>query len=178
MCEKTVTRRCSVSPKNSTKKSSNVYVLLYVGDHDDAYKWAETKKLDVNPNTRAIQLYDMVSQEEIDEAYNSVGEDYIAVLRQAAENIEAYHKNQVRPGFIMTKENGVILGQKVTPIAAVGLYVPNGTAAYPSSLLMNCVPAKIAGCPLLVTVTPPGPDGKVDPAILAAAKIAGVDKIY
>ena len=78
----------------------------------------------------------------------------------------------------MTKENGVILGQKVTPIAAVGLYVPNGTAAYPSSLLMNCVPAKIAGCPLLVTVTPPGPDGKVDPAILAAAKIAGVDKIY
>ena len=96
-----------------------------------------------------------VSQEEIDEAYNSVGEDYIAVLRQAAENIEAYHKNQVRPGFIMTKENGVILGQKVTPIAAVGLYVPNGTAAYPSSLLMNCVPAKIAGCPLLVTVTPP-----------------------
>ena len=119
-----------------------------------------------------------VSQEEIDEAYNSVGEDYIAVLRQAAENIEAYHKNQVRPGFIMTKENGVILGQKVTPIAAVGLYVPNGTAAYPSSLLMNCVPAKIAGCPLLVTVTPPGPDGKVDPAILAAAKIAGVDKIY
>lgn len=119
-----------------------------------------------------------VTAEEIDSAYNSVGEDYLAVLRQAAENIEAYHKNQVRPGFIMTKENGVVLGQKVTPIAAVGLYVPNGTAAYPSSLLMNCVPAKIAGCPLLVIVTPPGPDGSVDPAILAAAKIAGVDKVY
>ena len=70
-----------------------------------------------------------VTAEEIDSAYNSVGEDYLAVLRQAAEHIEAYHKNQVRPGFIMTKENGVVLGQKVSPVAAVGLYVPNGTAA-------------------------------------------------
>lgn len=119
-----------------------------------------------------------VTQEEIDEAFETVGDDYLTVLRQAAANIEEYHRHQVRPGFIMTRDNGVVLGQKVTPIAAVGLYVPNGTAAYPSSLLMNCVPAKIAGCPLLVIVTPPGPDGKVDPAILAAAKIAGVDKIY
>lgn len=148
-------------------------IIADVVKNGDEALYRYTEKLD----KAKLERLD-VTQEEIDEAFASVGEDYIAVLRQAAENIEAYHKNQVRPGFIMTKENGVILGQKVTPIAAVGLYVPNGTAAYPSSLLMNCVPAKIAGCPLLVTVTPPGPDGKVDPAILAAAKIAGVDKIY
>ncbi len=119
-----------------------------------------------------------VTDAEIDEAMDRVGEDYLAVLRLAAKNIEEYHRHQIRSGFVMTRENGAVLGQIVTPIERVGLYVPNGTAAYPSSLLMNCVPAKLAGCAMLVIVTPPGKDGKVDPAILAAARIAGVDRIY
>ena len=120
----------------------------------------------------------LVTQEEVNAAYESVSEEYRAVLRQAAENIAEYHRNQIRPGFVMTRPNGVVLGQKVTPIERVGLYVPNGTAAYPSSLLMNCVPAKLAGCSLLVITTPPNADGKVDASILAAAKIAGVDLIF
>ena len=120
----------------------------------------------------------LVTQEEVNAAYESVSEEYRAVLRQAAENIAEYHRNQIRPGFVMTRPNGVVLGQKVTPIERVGLYVPNGTAAYPSSLLMNCVPAKLAGCSMLVITTPPNADGKVDDSILAAAKIAGVDLIF
>lgn len=120
----------------------------------------------------------LVTQEEVDAAYESVSEEYRAVLRQAAENIAEYHRNQIRPGFVMTRPNGVVLGQKVTPIERVGLYVPNGTAAYPSSLLMNCVPAKLAGCSMLVITTPPNADGKVDDSILAAAKLAGVDLIF
>lgn len=119
-----------------------------------------------------------VTESEIDAAMEQVGDDYLDVLRLAAKNIEEYHRHQVRAGFVMTRDSGAVLGQIVTPIEKVGLYVPNGTAAYPSSLLMNCVPAKIAGCAMLVIVTPPGKDGTVDPAILAAARIAGVDRIY
>ena len=120
----------------------------------------------------------LVSPAELEEAWEAVSPEYRDVLTLARDNIAEYHRNQIRPGFVMTRPDGVVLGQKVTPIARVGLYVPNGTAAYPSSLLMNCVPAKLAGCGMLVVVTPPGKDGKVDPAILAAAKIAGVDRIY
>lgn len=120
----------------------------------------------------------LVSREEIEQAVNEVGEDYLAVLKKAADNIAEYHRNQIRTGFVMEREKGVVLGQKVTPIERVGLYVPNGTAAYPSSLLMNCVPAKLAGCSLLVITTPPNDDGKIDASILAAAEIAGVDRIY
>lgn len=120
----------------------------------------------------------LVSREEIEQAVSEVGADYLAVLKKAADNIAEYHRNQIRTGFVMERENGVVLGQKVTPIERVGLYVPNGTAAYPSSLLMNCVPAKLAGCSLLVITTPPNADGKIDASILAAAEIAGVDRIY
>ena len=120
----------------------------------------------------------LVTEEEIEEAFASVSGEYRAVLQLAHDNIAEYHRCQIRPGFVMTRPNGVVLGQKVTPIERVGLYVPNGTAAYPSSLLMNCVPAKLAGCGMLVITTPPGRDGKIDPAIRAAAKIAGVDRIY
>lgn len=120
----------------------------------------------------------LVSPEELDAAWNAVDGEYREVLRLAAENIAEYHRRQLRPGFVLTRPDGVVLGQKVTPIARVGLYVPNGTAAYPSSLLMNCVPAKLAGCGMLVVVTPPNADGRVDSAILAAAKIAGVDRIF
>lgn len=119
-----------------------------------------------------------VTKEEIDGAYHSVDAAFIAILEEAAGNIRAFHEKQKREGFTIEKENGVVLGQKVTPIEKVGLYVPGGTAAYPSTVLMDSIPAKIAGCKEIVMVTPPAKDGGVNPAILAAAKVAGVDRIF
>lgn len=119
-----------------------------------------------------------VSGAEFDEAFQSVGEEFLSILRQAAENIRAYHRRQVRNSFVITEKDGVVLGQKVSPIEKVGLYVPGGTAAYPSTVLMDAIPAKIAGCGEIVITTPCGPDGKVNPHILAAARIAGVDRIF
>ena len=147
-------------------------ILNRVQEEGDAALKYYTKKFD------GADLSDLiVSNEEIEEAFASTSEEYRKVLQQAWDNIAEYHSHQIRPGFVMTRENGVVLGQKITPIEKVGLYVPNGTAAYPSSLIMNCVPAKLAGCSELVIVTPPDRNGKVNPAILAAAKICGVDKI-
>lgn len=120
----------------------------------------------------------LVSKEEIEEAYMSVEPEFIRVLEKAAENIRKFHEKQVRNSFIINDENGILMGQKVIPVDRAGLYVPGGTAAYPSTVLMDSIPAKIAGCPEVVMVTPPGKDGKVNPVILAAAKIAGVDKIF
>ncbi len=119
-----------------------------------------------------------VSREEIDAAADEVGPEFLAVLREAAENIRDFHSRQVRQGFVLTEREGVVLGQKVTPIDRVGLYVPGGTAAYPSTVLMNAIPAKIAGCPEIVMMTPPGRDGRIPPAILAAARLAGVDTVF
>jgi len=119
-----------------------------------------------------------VRQEEIDEAFASVDEAFLDVIRRAATNIHNFHKRQVRNSFLIEGEDGIVMGQRITPIDRVGLYVPGGTAAYPSSVLMNSIPAKIAGCGTIVMVTPPGKDGKVNPNILAAAKIAGVDRIF
>ena len=119
-----------------------------------------------------------VSAEEIDAAFASVDADLIRVMKKASENIYEFHKRQVRNSFVMQEQDGVVMGQRVTPIERVGLYVPGGTAAYPSSVLMNAIPAKIAGCGMIVMVTPPSKDGTVNPAILAAAKIAGVDRIF
>ena len=119
-----------------------------------------------------------VSKEEIDEAFAIVDKDFIEVIREAAQNITEFHKRQVRNSFIISEKDGVITGQKVTPIEKVGLYVPGGTAAYPSTVLMDSIPAKIAGCEEIVMVTPPSKDGKVNPNILASAKIAGVDRIF
>ena len=120
----------------------------------------------------------IVTREEIDEAAASLDEDFLNILRDAAANIEHYHKCQVRQGYAVTDKEGVILGQRVTPIEKVGVYVPGGSAPLPSSVLMNIIPAKIAGVPFIAMATPPGPDGKVNPAILAAADIAGADVIY
>ena len=119
-----------------------------------------------------------VTAEEIDEAYESVEDEFKEIMKKAAQNIYAFHSKQVRESFVMDGGDGVVMGQKVRPIERVGLYVPGGTAAYPSSVLMNCIPAKIAGCSEIVMVTPPSADGKINPAILAAAKIAGVDRIF
>ena len=119
-----------------------------------------------------------VTEEEIDEAFGTLEPAFLEILEQAARNIRAFHEKQVRGSFVMNGGPGVILGQKVTPIEKVGVYVPGGTAAYPSTVLMDTIPAKIAGCEQIVMVTPPGRDGKIKPAILAAAKIAGVTRIF
>ena len=119
-----------------------------------------------------------VSAAEIDEAFASVEPEFVRILKDAEKNIRAFHERQVRTSFVINEEDGVVIGQKIMPIEKVGLYVPGGTAAYPSTVLMDSVPAKIAGCREIVMVTPPSRDGKVNPAILAAAKIAGVDRIF
>ena len=119
-----------------------------------------------------------VSDEEIAEAFDIVGEQFIGILKRAAKNIREFHEKQVRTSFIISKDNGVVMGQKIMPLEKVGIYVPGGTAAYPSTVLMDAIPAKIAGCRQVVMVTPPAKDGSVNPAILAAAKVAGIDRIY
>ena len=119
-----------------------------------------------------------VTEEEIEEAFNAVEPEFLRILRTAEENIRNFHSKQVRNSFIINEKNGIVTGQKITAIEKVGLYVPGGTAAYPSTVLMDSVPAKIAGCKEICIVTPPSKDGKVNPVILAAAKIAGVDRIF
>ncbi len=119
-----------------------------------------------------------VSEEEFEEALALTEDEFIAVLKRAAANIRAFHEKQKRDGFELRREDGIVIGQKITPIENVGLYVPGGTAAYPSTVLMDSIPAKIAGCRRIVIATPPNKEGKVNPAILAAAKIAGVDTVY
>ena len=119
-----------------------------------------------------------VTKEEIDEAFATVPARFIEVLERAAANIRRFHEQQKREGFTIQGENGVVMGQKITPVDRAGLYVPGGTAAYPSTVLMDSIPAKIAGCPEVVMMTPPAKDGKVPAVILAAARIAGVDKIF
>ena len=120
----------------------------------------------------------MVSKQEIDEAYSIVDPKLIDVLNEAADNIRIFHEKQVRESWITTKDDGSILGQKITPIDSVGCYAPGGKAAYPSSVLMNIIPAKVAGVPKIVLATPAGSNGKVHPVTLVAADIAGVDEVY
>ena len=119
-----------------------------------------------------------VSEEEIEAAVASVEPKFLEILEEAAKNIYAFHSRQVRNNFMINEKDGVVIGQKILPIEKVGLYVPGGTAAYPSSVLMNGIPAKIAGCREIVMVTPPRSDGSINPVILAAAKIAGVKRIF
>lgn len=139
---------------------------------DEALKEYE-KKFD------SAELSDLeASEEEINEAFLNVEENFIRILKRAKENITAFHKRQVRNSFIINDESGIVMGQKVIPVEKVGLYVPGGTAAYPSTVLMDSIPAKIAGCGEIVMVTPPNAEGKINPVILAAAKIAGVDRIF
>ncbi|NMB42873.1 MAG: histidinol dehydrogenase [Clostridiales bacterium] len=120
----------------------------------------------------------LVTEEEIEEAYNKVDNELIEIIRKSIENIRDFHARQVQQSWFETKENGIILGQRVTPIENVGVYVPGGKAAYPSSVLMNVIPAKVAGCKKIVMTTPPGPDGRIYEGTLVAANEAGVDEIY
>ena len=119
-----------------------------------------------------------VTREEIEEAVQAVEPEFLEILRKAAANIRKYHQRQVRNGFVINEGDGVITGQRIIPVDRAGLYVPGGTAAYPSTVLMDSIPAKIAGVKELVMVTPPNSQGKVNPVILAAAYVAGVDRIF
>lgn len=119
-----------------------------------------------------------VTKEEIDEALSLVEPEFMEILEKAARNIRKFHSRQVRNSFIINDEDGIVIGQKIIPVDRAGLYVPGGTAAYPSTVLMDAIPAKIAGCREVVMVTPPTKDGKVNPVILAAAYVAGIDRIF
>ena len=148
-------------------------IIKDVRKNGDAALFKYCEKFD-----KAKLLSLMVSEEEINEAFSQVEPQFIEILEKAAKNIRKFHEKQVRNSFIINDENGIVTGQKVIPVDRAGLYVPGGTAAYPSTVLMDSIPAKIAGVPEVVMVTPPSADGKINPVILAAAKIAGVDKIF
>ena len=132
-----------------------------------------TKKFD-NVELTSIK----VTEEEITEAVKIVGEEFINILREAANNIRVYHEEEIEKSWIKEFRKGVKLGQKITPIERVGIYVPGGKAGYPSTVLMTAIPAKVAGVKSIAMVTPPSKDGKVDPYILASAFVAGVNEIY
>ncbi len=148
-------------------------ILADVRQNGDAALYRYCEKFD---KARLDNL--QVTKEEIEAALEMVEPRFLEVLRRAAANIRRFHEKQVRTGFILNDESGVVMGQKIIPVDRAGLYVPGGTAAYPSTVLMDAIPAKIAGCPELFMVTPPTADGKINPVILAAAHIAGVDKIF
>ena len=118
-----------------------------------------------------------VTEAETAEALAQVEPEFMAVLEKAAANIRKFHSRQVRNSFIINDEDGIVMGQKVIPVDRAGLYVPGGTAVYPSTVLMDVIPAKIAGVKEVVLTTPPGPEGKINPAVIAAAKVAGADRI-
>lgn len=119
-----------------------------------------------------------VSREEIGNAVLAVEEDFMGVLRRAAANITEYHRRQLREGFEIRRGDGSVIGQRITPIERVGVYVPGGTAPLASTVLMSVLPARLAGCPSVIMCSPPGRDGKIDPAVLAAAAVAGVDRVF
>ncbi len=129
-------------------------------------------KCDINASTIKV------TRDEIDEAYSQLDAEFIEVMKKSAENIRVFHEKQKRNTWIETKEDGTILGQRIIPVEISGVYVPGGKAAYPSSVLMNVVPAKVAGVSRIIMCTPPGKDGKVNPGTLVAADIAGVTEVY
>ncbi|MGI6237171.1 MAG: histidinol dehydrogenase [Candidatus Excrementavichristensenella sp.] len=148
-------------------------ILLDVRQRGDEALLEYTRRFD-----GAVLTELLVKKEEIDEAICGVDPGFLRILERAAERIRAYHEHQRQSSYWITQEEGVILGQKAVPLDRVGLYVPGGTAAYPSTVLMGAIPAKIAGCREIIMATPPAPDGRIAPVILAAARVAGVDRIY
>ena len=164
------------SPNNYGAYEADVAkILLDVKKNGDQALFAYTQKFDGFPIDRDTLL---VTEEEFNEAYDQVDPTLIEVIRKALVNIRAYHEKQKRNSWFSSDEPGSMLGQKVTPLERVGVYVPGGKAAYPSSVLMNIVPAKVAGVQEILMTTPPGRDGKVNPATLVAAREAGADVVY
>lgn len=164
------------SPNNYGKFEAAVAdILANVKEKGDEALFSYTKEFDkVEVTADTIR----VTEAEIQEAYEAVDASLLEVIRKALVNIRSYHEKQRQNSWFASTENGTMLGQKVTPLNRVGVYVPGGKAVYPSSVLMNIVPAKVAGVPHIVMTTPPGKDGKVNPSTLVAAKEAGADEIY
>lgn len=150
-------------------------IIAQVREKGDEAVFALTSKFDhCEITTDTLK----VTKEEIEEAYAQAGNDFVEVMQKSAENIRLFHEKQLRSSWFDPRPDGTILGMKMLPIATAGVYVPGGKAAYPSSVLMNVIPAKVAGVERIIMLTPPGADGKVNPGTLAAANIAGVDEIY
>jgi histidinol dehydrogenase len=150
-------------------------ILLDVKEKGDEALFAYTKRFDgAELSAETVE----VTKEEIDQAYEQVDDELLSIIRKSMENVRIYHEKQRQYSWFDTTEKGTMLGQKVTPLGSVGVYVPGGKAAYPSSVLMNIIPAKVAGVKNICMVTPPGKDGKVTPTTLVAAKEAGADHIY
>ncbi len=164
------------SPNNYGQYEQAVAEIIEnVRTNKDEALFAYTAKFDKFPLTAdSIR----VTREEIDAAYELVDANLVGIIRKAAENIRLFHQKQLRNSWFDAKEDGTILGMKMTPVSRAGVYVPGGKAAYPSSLLMNVIPAKVAGVPEIIMTTPPGADGSINPATLVAADIAGVDTIF
>ena len=166
------------------KRSPNNYSQYEKTVSDIIENVRENKDTAVCSYTKQFDGFDLTSQnirvteEEIEEAISSMDAEFVAVMEKSAANIREYHEKQKRNSWFDAKEDGTILGQKVTPLEKVGIYVPGGKAAYPSSVLMNAIPAKVAGVDKIVMTTPCNKEGKVNPGTLAAAKVAGVDEIY
>ena len=163
------------SRSSSSKDVSSVVssIIKDVQEKGDEALREYTKKLD------GADIFEIeVSKEEIKAAADSMDIEFMRVLEKAASNIRKYHSKQVKNSFVMTEENGIVLGQKIVPVSVAGIYVPGGTAAYPSTVLMDTIPAKIAGCGSVIMVSPPGKDGRLNPAVLAAAYVAGVDRVF
>ena len=148
-------------------------IIEDVKKNGDQALFAYSKKFDKADLTTLL-----VSEEEIAQAKEKVSPELISIMEKAAANIRKFHQRQVRNSFVINDEDGIVMGQKIIPVDRAGLYVPGGTAAYPSTVLMDSIPAKIAGCKEVVIVTPPNASGEINPVILAAASIAGVDKIF
>ena len=169
---------------NLLKRSPNNYgqyeavvadIIRNVREKGDEALFSYTKELDhCELNAQSLR----VTAEEIEAARAQVGEEFLAVMEKSAANIRAFHEKQLRPGWFETKPDGSILGMRLLPVASAGVYAPGGTAAYPSSVLMNVIPAKVAGVERIVMATPPGADGKGNAGTLAAASVAGVDENY
>ena len=150
-------------------------IIRQVRERGDEAVFAYTEQFD---QCRLTAENLVVTEAETAEAYQALDEALIGAMKRSAENIKAYHEKQIRQSFFTTKPDGSILGQRITPLERAGVYVPGGKAAYPSSVLMNVVPARVAGVAEIIMTTPPGKDGKVNPGTLVAADIAGVDRIY
>ncbi len=148
-------------------------ILANVKENGDKALFQYAKELD-HAELTALE----VSPAELEAGWNGVDEDFRKTLSMARDNIAAFHKNQCPKDFVMAGKSGIVLGQRYTPVDRAGVYVPGGTASYPSTVLMDVVPAKLAGVPEIIMVTPPRPDGSIQPEILAAAKVAGVDRIF
>ncbi len=170
--------------KNMLKRSTDSYpeqeaqvaeILENVKEKGDAALFDYTKRFDgADISAETIR----VTKEEEQEAYDAVDPEMVGIVRRAIQRIRAFHENQKEKSWFMTEDNGMVLGQRITPLAVAGVYVPGGKAVYPSTVLMNIVPAHVAGVPRIIMCTPPGKDGKVAPMTLVAAKEAGADEIY